>query len=245
MPHRWLISCPADFVSTHHSGNKTMSETIKKSDLQIQHDVIEELKWEPSVNAANIGVAVNEGVVTLTGHVPSYAEKWGAEQAVQRVSGVRALAVELEVNLPSLNARDNADIARTATSVVQWSTILPRADIQVMVEKGWLTLTGEVHWDYQRKAIGSLVGHLMGVVGVSNQIVLKPQVQTSLVKAEIETALKRRAKQHAEAIHVQVDNDNITLSGTVHSWADRDLARQSAWATPGVRNVIDNIVISS
>ncbi len=215
-----------------------------KTDTQVQHDVLAELKWEPSVNAAHIGVEVNEGVVTLAGHVNSYAEKWDAERAALRVAGVKALAVEMDVKLAFSSKRTDADIAASAENALAWSTYTPKGRVKVMVENGWVTLTGDVDWEYQRKTAHKAVRYLMGVTGVSNNIALKPEVSLSAVKVDIEPALKRRASADAKKISVDIDGTEVTLSGTVHSWDERDTARNSAWSTPGVRNVVDKMVIS-
>jgi osmotically-inducible protein OsmY len=214
-----------------------------KTDKQVQQDVIAELSWEPSVNAAQIGVEVKDGIVTLAGHVASYAEKWNAERAAQRVSGVKALAIEMDVKLSGSNERNDADIARSAESVLQWTTFLPKDRVKIMVEKGWITLSGEVDWEYQRRAAVNGVHYLMGVTGVSDNIAIKPKVSLSAVKSDIEAALKRRAKADAEKISVEVRGADVTLTGKVHSWSERDLATDSAWGTPGVRKVVDNITV--
>ena len=215
-----------------------------KSDKQVQQDVIAELNWEPSVNAAQIGVEVKDGIVTLAGHVGSYAEKWDAERAAQRVSGVKALAIEMDVKLSGSSKRNDADIARSAESALQWTTFLPKDRVKVMVEAGCITLSGEVDWEYQRESAAGAVRYLMGVTSVSNQIAIKPKVSSSAVKSDIEAALKRRATADARKISVEVHGDDVTLTGTVHTWSERDLARHSAWGTPGVRNVVDKITVT-
>ncbi len=220
------------------------SNVFSKTDLQLQNDVTAELKWEPSLNATQIGVEVKDGIVTLVGHVYSFAEKWEAEAAAQRVSGVKGLAVEMEVTLPGSSVRNDADIARSAENVLQWTTNSPNDAVKVMVEDGWITLTGSVEWDYQRLAAAEAVRHLLGVSGLSDQITLKPKVAGSSVKFEIQAALDRRAKSDAKNISVKVDGGNVTLSGVVNSWNERQLARNSAWGTPGVNNVIDNITVA-
>ena len=215
-----------------------------KTDTQLQQDVIAELKWEPSVNAAQIGVEVKDGIVTLAGHVNSYAEKLGAERAAQRVSGVKALAVEMDVKLSGSSKRTDADIARSAENILEWTTYLPKDHVKVMVESGWVTLTGDVDWEYQRQAAAKGIRYLMGVTGVSDQIVInKPKVSLSAVKSEIEAALKRRATADAQKISVEVHGADVTLTGKVHSWSERDLARHSAWGTSGVQNVVDHMTV--
>lgn len=216
-----------------------------KSDSQLQQDVLAELAWEPSINAAHIGVTVEDGIVTLGGHVDTFGEKWDAERATQRVSGVKALAVEIDVKLLPSFERTDADIARAAESALKWTTLQSNKNIQVMVEKGWVTLKGETEWSYQRDAAKNAVRYLMGVTGVSDQIVIKSKMTAGSIKSDIEAALKRRATNDAQMITVTVKGADVTLSGTVHSWSERDLASHSAWCTPGVRNVVDNLTVKS
>ena len=216
-----------------------------KTDKQVQQDVIAELGWEPSVNAAHIGVEVSNGVVTLAGHVNSYTEKFNAERATQRVAGVKALAVEMDVKLPGATAkRTDADIAQSVESVLQWATYFPSDSIKVKVEGGWITLSGHVEWDYQRQSAIDAIRHLSGVTGVTNLIAIKPSVSSTLVKSDIEAALKRRARNDAQKISVEVHGSDVTLTGAVHSWSERELARNSAWSSPGVSNVVDKMTVS-
>ena len=215
-----------------------------KTDIQVQQDIIAELKWEPSVNAADIGVEVKDGIVTLAGHVSSYAEKWDAERVAQRVSGVKALAVEMNVTLPGLSKRNDADIARAAANVLEWMTVVPKDSIKAMVENGWITLSGEVEWQYQKESATGAVRYLMGVTGVSDQITIDPKQPLSTIGSEIEAALKRRAVANAPKISVKVKNDDVTLSGKVNTWAEHDLAWSCAWSAPGVRKVIDDITVA-
>jgi len=216
-----------------------------KTDAQIQQDVIEELKWEPSVNDAQIGVSAKDGIVTLSGHVTSFAEKWDAESAAQRVSGVKALAIEVDVSLPGSSHRNDVDIARSVENILAWSTYLPQDHVKVMVEDGWITLTGEVDWEYQKQALSGQIRYLMGVKGVSDNIAIRPAVSSSAVKSDIEAALRRRARVNARNVSVEVHEATVTLSGTVDNWAERELARHTAWGTPGVHKVVDNIAIAS
>ncbi|MET0208853.1 MAG: BON domain-containing protein [Burkholderiaceae bacterium] len=216
---------------------------MTKTDTQIQHDVLAELAWEPSVDAAAIGVEVKDGIVTLAGHVGSFNEKWEAEHAAQRVGGVKALAIEIDVKLPGSSARTDADIARSAENVIEWMTYLPKDAVKVMVEHGWITLTGQVDWAFQKEGAESGVRSLMGVTGVSDQIVLKAKVSMRAVKADIEIALQRRAHTEARDISVAIDGTDVTLAGTVHSWSERSLARRTAWSTPGVHRVIDHMTV--
>ncbi len=215
-----------------------------KTDTQVQQDVIDELNWEQSVDASKIGVEVADGIVTLAGHVDSYSEKWSAESAAQRVAGVKAIAVEIDVKLPGTSNRTDADIARSAENVLDWNTYLPNDRITVKVEGGWITLAGEVDWDYQRHAAISSVSHLMGVKGVSDQINLRPSIPSDSIKTQIEAALGRRSKATAQHVKVDVHNSDVTLSGTVDNWSDREAARRTAWGTPGVHKVNNNISIA-
>ena len=215
-----------------------------KTDTALQQDILAELEWEPSVNAANVGVAVKDGVVTLTGHVDTYAEKHDAERAARRVSGVKAIAVEMDVRLAGSDQRTDSDIARTAINVLEWNTSVPRDSVQVRVENGWLTLSGEVQWEYQRQSVADGVRSLMGVTGVSDRIVLEPDVSSDAIRADIEAALKRRAQKDSRRISVSVDGHEVTLGGSVASWAEKDLANHSAWGTAGVRNVVDHMTVA-
>ena len=212
-----------------------------KTDSQLQQDVMAELKWEPAVHAAQIGVEVKDGVVTLAGEVSSYTEKLNAERAAQRVNGVMALAVEMKVKLSEFGRRTDTDIAGAARNILGWTTSLPADAVKVLVEGGWLTLSGSVEWQYQREDAADSVRYLSGVTGVSNQIAIKPPVSSSVVKSDIEAALKRRAAADAQTIAVGVEGGDVTLTGTVHSWAERDLATRSAWGSAGVRNVVDKM----
>ncbi len=214
-----------------------------KTDSQVQQDVLAELKWEPSVNAAQIGVEVKDGIVTLAGHVGSYAEKYDAERAAQRVSGVKALAIEMGVTLPGFGKRNDADIARSAESALQCTTFLPKDSVKIMVEDGRVTLSGEVDWEYQRQSAAAAVRYLLGVTSVSDKIKIKHKVSASAVKSEIEAALKRHAHVDAQKISVEVRGADVTLTGKVPTWSERDMARNSAWGTPGVRNVVDNLTV--
>jgi osmotically-inducible protein OsmY len=220
-----------------------MGKTMMKTDSQVQQDVLTELNWDPSLNAAQIGVEVKDGIVILAGHVSSYDQKWRAERAAQRVSGVRGLAVEMDVKLSGLNNRNDADIARTVEIVLEWTTNVPKDCVKVMVEGGWITLSGQVEWEYQRLATAKAVRYLMGVTGVSNNILIDPKGLLGAVKSDIEFALKRQAKTDAQNISVEVKGDQVTLTGSVHSWSEREQARHSAWGTPGVRYVEDHITV--
>jgi osmotically-inducible protein OsmY len=215
-----------------------------KTDTQLQNDVMAELKWDDSVNASKIGVEVSGGVVTLSGQVDNFSQKWSAERATQKVGGVKALAVEIDVILQGSGSKSDTEIARTAKNVLEWTTNWPKNNVQVMVESGWVTLTGELDYAYQRELATGAVRHLMGVTGVSNQTVVKQVLTTSNVKADIIAALKRRAITDAEEIMITVDGGQVTLTGVVHSWSEHDMVTDSVWNTIGVTDVNDNISVA-
>ena len=212
-----------------------------KTDSQLQQDVMAELKWEPAVHAEQIGVEVRNGVVTLAGEVASYTEKWNAERAAQRVQGVKALAIDMKVKLKESGKRTDTDIAEAAKNVLGWTTSLPADAVKVRVEGGWLTMSGDVEWQYQRQDAVDSVRYLAGVIGVSNLIGIKPMLSATVVKSDIEAALQRRAVADAKTIAVEVQGGDVTLTGSVHSWAERELATRSAWSSAGVRHVVDKM----
>ena len=199
-----------------------------KTDSQLQQDVIAELKWEPSVTAPSIGVEVKDGIVTLAGEVSSYAEKLSAESATQRVCGVKALATELKVKLSGSGKRSDADIAKSAESVLAWTTWVPDNAIKVLVENGWVTLSGNVDWQYQNQSGTDSVRFLSGVTGVSDQIAIKPKLWVSTVKSEIDAALKRSIVADAKKISVNINGSNVTTdrqSTQLERTRDRDNVR--------------------
>ena len=215
-----------------------------KTDAELKQDVLAELKWEPSVNAARIGVTVSDGVVTLTGHVVSYGEKWHAERAAQRVRGVKGLAIEMDVTVPGSAERSDTDIASSAAQALQWVSIIPKDAIKIQVEQGWITLSGEVDWHYERHTAASTLRYLAGVKGITDDVTLKSRASVTGVKADIEAALKRYSDTDRQDISVDVQGGNVTLTGTVRSWWARELARESAWSAPGVRHVVDHLNVS-
>ena len=215
------------------------------TDLELKRNVESELDWEPSVNAAEIGVAVKDGIVTLTGHVQSYWQKIAAERAATRVSGVKAVANELEIRLPASSERTDEDIARAAVNALAWSVSVPADRIKVKVSKGWITLEGTVEWKYQKAAAEKAVRDLTGVKGVVNLVEVKPRASTVEVKAAIEAALKRSAEVDASRITVEADGDKVILRGTVRSWSEREEAERAAWRSPGVRFVDNRITVGA
>jgi osmotically-inducible protein OsmY len=214
-----------------------------KSDSQIQQDVMNELKWDPSVTPTGINVTSMDGIVTLRGTVPHYFEKITAEDATRRVRGVRALADELEVNLMGSYERSDEDIARAALSALEWNYQIPQG-VSVTAEKGWVTLRGDADWAYERTAAENAVGRLMGVRGVTNSIALRPGVQSSDIKTRIEEALKRSAESDGRKVSVAVDGAQVTLSGNLESYAEIEDARLAAWNAPGVTSVKDNLKLA-
>jgi osmotically-inducible protein OsmY len=215
------------------------------TDLELKKNVESELAWEPSINAAEIGVAAKDGIVTLTGRVASYWQKTTAERAAARVFGVKALVNELEVRLPTSAERTDGDIARAVVNALAWNPSVPNDRISVTVSKGWVTLEGTVEWQYQRTEAANAVRNILGVIGVSNLIEVKPKVSKVEVKAAIEAALKRSAEIDANRITVETDGDKVILRGTVRSWAEREAAERAAWAAPGVRVVDDRITVGT
>lgn len=216
-----------------------------KTDTQLRDDVQAELNWAPDVKTSDIGVIVKDGVVTLTGHLASHAEKYAVERAVQRVHGVKALAIELMVKLPFDNQRTDADIALAAERALEWNVLVPDGKIRPMVEKGWLSLNGEVEWEYQRGAAETAVRNLMGVTGVSNLVKVKPKVSPADVEKKIHDALSRQADREAHRLAISVDGSQVTLRGTVHSWTERDAVQGAAWATPGVSMVVNDLLVDA
>jgi osmotically-inducible protein OsmY len=220
-------------------------ESPMKTDTQLRNDIQAELNWAPDVKTSDIGVIVKDGVVTLTGHLASYAEKYAVERAVQRVHGVKALAIELTVKLPFDNQRTDADIALAAERALEWNVLVPDEKIRPMLEKGWLTLNGEVEWDYQRSAAENAVRDLMGVTGVSNLVKVKPKVSPADVEKKIHEALSRQADREVRRLAITVDGSQVTLRGTVHSWTERDAVQGAAWATPGVTVVVNDLLVDA
>jgi osmotically-inducible protein OsmY len=214
-----------------------------KTDSDLKRDVELELAWDPAVKASAIGVAVKDGIVTLSGHLDTYPEKWAAERALQRVAGVRAVALELDVRLSPGHRRGDTDIAKAAEDALRWHSVVPPDAVRVTVDQGWITLQGELDWDYQRKSVEQAVRNLVGVVGLSDEIKLKQKAVPANVKQLIQDALTRQAVRAAKHIEMDVRDGTVTLRGSVHSRQERDAARGAAWSAPGVRAVVDELEV--
>lgn len=215
-----------------------------KTDTQIREDVFAELKWDPSISESEIGVSAKDGVVTISGNVASFAQKLAAEHAAERVSGVRALADELKVKLPTSRERSDTEIAHAALNALKWDTEVPDTRVKVRVENGWLWLEGDLEWQFEKEAAVRAVRYLAGVKGVTNALRVKPtHVSPFEVGQKIKAALVRSASFDAGRIVVEAKNGKVTLRGTVRSWAELKDAEQAAWAAPGVTSVDDRIAI--
>jgi osmotically-inducible protein OsmY len=218
----------------------------RAQDIDLRKDVLEELDWDPSIDARTIGVAIEDGIVGLTGHVPSYVEKVAAERIVKRVHGVAGVANDIEVTLPINAERSDLDIARSAVNALDWNVSVPKERVMVAVTKGWITLDGEVEWYFQKRAAEESVRSLAGVRGVSNKLTVRTRLARAQdVKMQIEAALRRSAELDARKIAVEIHDGKVTLSGTVRSWIEREDAVNAAWSAPGVTHVVDHIRIAA
>ncbi|HEY0031281.1 MAG TPA: BON domain-containing protein [Bacteroidia bacterium] len=216
-----------------------------KTDLEIQQDVMEELKWEPYLTASEIGVSVRKGVVTLSGIVDTFAKKVLAEKAALRVAGVKAVAEDIEVEPVSDGIKNDTEIAEAVMHALKWNSAVQEEKIKVKVENGWVTLEGEVQWEFQRNTIKAAVEPLVGVVGISNYIDIRPEVKAEDVKRQINSAFHRSATVDAENVKISVNGSKVVLSGKVRSYSEKQDAEDAAWAAPGVITVENNIEVDS
>lgn len=216
---------------------------MHKSDSELQRDVLEELEWEPSIDHADIGVAVTDGVVALSGYVKSYAEKVAAERAAMRVEGVRALADEITVRYASDRKTADHEIAKRILDIFAYDVLIPEERIKVTVERGWVSLSGEVEWKYQSDEAARAAGKVSGVTGVSNNLAIASKASVRDIRQRIEEAFKRQAGLDAASVTIATSGHKVTLGGKVKAWHERQLAEQAAWAAPGVTQVEDRIVI--
>src|SRR5271165_806915 len=213
------------------------------SDTAIQRDVQNELEWEASLDNRNIGVNVKDGVVTLLGSVEHYSDRYTAEEVAKRVAGVRAIANEIEVKMPKPGERNDIDIANAAANALKWNVSLGSSDVKVVVKHGWITLSGQVAHGYQKTVAESLVRYLMGVIGVTNEITVKPSAKMIDVKQKIEEAFQRQARLDAKDIEIKLEDNKVTLQGFVHSWREKDDAARAAWSAPGVAKVENHLQV--
>ena len=215
-----------------------------KSDSEIREDVIRELQWDPQITDPEaIGVAVKDGAVTLTGHTPTYSEKLAAARAAERVYGVKAVANDIKVKL-SGEPRDDSDIAQAIAHVLENNTRIPEGKVRARVQAGWVTLDGEVEWDYQRREVERMVRNVRGVVGITNIVVVKPRVSPGQIQAKIEEAFKREAEIDARHIWVEISDHTARIYGHVHSLTEANAATTAAASAPGVANVESHLVVS-
>lgn len=214
------------------------------TDQSMKQTVLDELSWEPSINAAHIGVTARDGVVTITGHVGSYAEKCAAERAVERVSGVKAFAQDLEVRYSSSSENGDDDIAKRALQAIAWDVFIPRDKVKIKVSKGFVTLTGDLDWQYQKESAESAIYRLGGVTGVMNEIKIKPSVKAADVRDKIKAAFVRNAQIDADEITIATDGGKVTLSGQVDNFHERTMAQNTAWSAPGVTQVVDLLTVN-
>ncbi|QHS58164.1 BON domain-containing protein [Chitinophaga agri] len=215
-----------------------------KTDLQLQQDVQDELFWDPTLESSEIGVSVNDGVVTLSGTVNSYTKKLAAEKAAKRVKDVKAVAMEIDIHFFNGEGKTDLDIAHAALNALSWSTVVPKDRVTIKVEDAWITLEGELEWQYQKQAAENLTKDLLGVKGITNLIRLKPAPAQNVVKETIKKALERSAEVEASSINIITEGHRVTLRGKVRSWGERREVENAVWSTPGVTDVKDELVIA-
>jgi osmotically-inducible protein OsmY len=216
-----------------------------RTDETLQHDVLDELRWDPSVNAAAVGITVEDSVVTLSGHVADYSQKQAAVRAAKRIYGIKAFVDNIEVRLPGLSERTDADIARAAANVLDWNAAVPRDHVRVTVRNGWVTLEGEVQWHHHRTAAERAVEHLLGVKGISNAIAVKPHATPTEIASHLDAALRRNAHLDARTIRGETHGHKVILRGNVRSYFEREEAERVAWSAPGVSHVENHLLVTS
>jgi osmotically-inducible protein OsmY len=221
-----------------------MTEDDGMKDTDLQQDILDALDFEPSIDAADIGVSVDEGVVTLTGHVTTFADRATAEKVTMRVKGVRGIVVDIEVRPIGTHRTADDDIAKRILHILEWNTSVPENVIRVKVHNGWVTLSGDVQWNFQKQAAARAIRGLAGVTGLTNAISISPSFSPSDVHERIENALRRDAELEASGIRITVDSGHVILSGHVRHIKERQTAERAAWSVPGVKSVEDRISVS-
>jgi osmotically-inducible protein OsmY len=231
------------FVNNNQNLN-TMQSTLEKTDTELKNDVLSELKYDPSVKVSDIGVLAKNGTVTLNGYATSYNEKWEAVHATKRVAGVKAIADDIELQLPASYHRNDSDIAAAAIVQINWSTTIPAGSVQAIVRDGWITLEGKVEWWYQKNAAGSLVRQMAGVKGVTNAITIESKATKKEVEMDIKSAFKRNSMLDAKHIGVETSGSNVILHGQVRNYSEYDEAERVAWSEPGISSVDNRIAVN-
>jgi len=217
--------------------------SISKVDKDMRQEVLDALDWEASITSGDIGVGVSSGVVTLTGYVPTFAQKRTAERTALRVSGVKGIANDLVVKLPKKKERTDTDIAKAAVRAIRWHTELPQDTISVQVRDGWVTLEGTVDWNYQRERAADVVRPLTGLRGLTNTLAVAPRATSSDIRDRIRNALEREVNREAKNLVIEIDGDTVRLSGVVHSWIERRNAERAAWSAPGITDVVNDLEV--